>query len=72
MILFLTITQIILCILLILVVLVQNKNVSLNLTSMWGGMGPVTKRGGEKVLQNATIVIGTLFTLNALVFFFIK
>lgn len=68
----LTITQIIVSVLLIVVVLIQNKNVSLNLSSMGGWMGSVTKRGGEKVLHNATIVLGTLFTLNSLLFFFVK
>ncbi|MGE4443665.1 MAG: preprotein translocase subunit SecG [Candidatus Altimarinota bacterium] len=68
----LTITQIIISVLLIIVVLIQNKNVSLNLSSMGGGMGPVTKRGGEKVLHITTIVLGTLFAINSLVFFFIR
>ena len=68
----LTITQIIISVLLIVVVLIQHKNVSLNLSSMGGWMGSVTKRGGEKVLHNATIVLGTLFTLNSLLFFFVK
>ena len=68
----LNITLVIISVLLITVVLIQNKNVSLNLTSMGGGMGAVTKRGGEKVLHISTIVLGTLFTLNALVLFLIK
>ena len=67
-----TITQIIISILLIIVVLIQNKNVSLNLTSMWWGMWPVTKRWWEKVLHNATIVLGTLFILNSLTLFLIN
>lgn len=68
----LNISLVIISILLITVVLIQNKNVSLNLTSMWGGMGTVTKRGWEKVLHIATIVLGTLFTLNAVVLFLVK
>ncbi len=68
----LTITQIIISVLLIIVVLIQNKNISLNLTSMWGGMWAVTKRWWEKVLHITTIVLGTLFALNSLVFFFIR
>lgn len=68
----LIILQIIFSILLILVVLIQDKNVSLNLTSMGGGMWPVTKRGGEKVLQNTAIVLWVLFTLNAVLLFFIS
>lgn len=44
----LNISEIIICILLIAVVLLQNKNVSLNLSSMGGWMWPVTKRWPEK------------------------
>ncbi|NDK09307.1 preprotein translocase subunit SecG [Candidatus Gracilibacteria bacterium] len=65
----LQITEIILSFLIIGVVLIQNKNVSLNLSSMSGGMGAVTKRGPEKVLQNATILIGALFIINSLLLF---
>lgn len=68
----LTVTQIIISLLLITIVLIQNKNVSLNLTSMWGWMWPVTKRWGEKILHNATIVLWILFALNSLLFFFIR
>ena len=68
----LTITQIIISVLLITVILIQNKNTSLNLTSMWGWMGAVTKRWWEKVLHITTIVLWTLFTINSLLFFFIK
>lgn len=64
--------QIVVCILLIIVVLLQNKNVSLNLTSMGGWMGEVTKRGTEKVLHNTTIVLGVLFVVNSVVLFLIK
>ena len=67
-----TITQIIVSVLLIIIVLVQNKNVSLNLSSMWGGMWEITKRWWEKVLHNITIVLGTLFILNALVLFILR
>lgn len=68
----LTITQIIISVLLIIVILIQNKNIALNLTSMWGGMWAVTKRWWEKVLHITTIVLGILFTINSLIFFFIK
>jgi len=68
----LIITQIIISVLLILVILVQNKDVSLNLSSMWGGMWSITKRWWEKVLHNTTIVLWILFTINSLLFFFIK
>lgn len=68
----LNISEIIICVLLIAVVLIQNKNVSLNLSNMGWGMGPITKRGPEKILNNITIVLGALFILNSLAFFFIK
>lgn len=68
----LTVTQIIISILLILIVLIQNKNTSLNLSTMWGWMWTVTKRWGEKVLHNTTIILWTLFTINSLLFFLIK
>lgn len=68
----LSITQIIISILLILVILLQNKNITLNISNMWWGMWPITKRWPEKVLHIATIIFWTLFIVNALLFFFIK
>lgn len=62
-------TMVILSVLLIFVVLIQNKNVSLNLSSMSGGMGEVNKRGPEKVLDIATKILGTLFIINAVALF---
>jgi len=67
----LNVSIIIISFLLILVILIQNKNVSLNLSTMWGGMWEVTKRGAEKVLHNATIVLWVLFIANALAFFLV-
>lgn len=67
----LKITELIFAFLLVAVILLQNKNVSLNLTSMWWGMWPVTKRWPEKVFHNATIIFGALFTLNSLALFVI-
>jgi len=66
---FMQIAEIALAIAIIFVVLVQNKNVTLNLSSMSGGMGSVTKRGPEKILHNATIVLGAVFILNSLLLF---
>ncbi len=63
------VTEIIISITLIFTVLVQNKNVTLNIASMAGGMGPVSKRGPDKVLQNATIALGILFTVNSILLF---
>lgn len=68
----LTVSEIIISILLIAVVLMQNKNVTLNLTSMWGWMWPVTKRWAEKVLHNLTIILWALFIVNSLAFFFVS
>ena len=61
--------EIIIALLLIAVILIQNKNVSLNLSSMSGGMGTVTKRWPEKVLHNITVLLGALFILNSLFLF---
>lgn len=58
-------TEIFISVLLIFFILVQNKNVSLNLSSMSGGMWEVTKRWPEKVLHNITIVLWVLFILNS-------
>ena len=66
------ILEIIIAVLLIAVVLIQNKNVALNLSTMWGGMGEVSKRGPEKVLHNATIVLGAAFIINSLILLFLS
>jgi len=66
---FLNVLEVIVAILLIFIILVQNKNVTLNLSSMGGWMGPVTKRGPEKFFQTATIVLGALFILNSILLF---
>lgn len=66
---FMQVAEIALAIAIIFVVLIQNKNVTLNLSSMSGGMGTVTKRGPEKVLHNATIILGAVFIINSLFLF---
>ena len=63
--------EIIIAILLIFFVLIQNKNVSLNLSSMSGWMGENTKRWPEKVLHNITIALGVLFILNSVALYLI-
>lgn len=63
--------EIFICVLLIFFILIQNKNVSLNLSSMSGWMGEVTKRWPEKVLHNATITLWVLFILNSVVLYVI-
>jgi len=64
--------EVILAILMILIILVQNKNVSLNLTSMSWWMWSVTKRWPEKVLHNLTIILWTLFIINSVLLFLYK
>jgi protein translocase SecG subunit len=59
-------------ILLCLIVLVQSKNVSLNLSSMSWGMDTITKRWPEKILHNATIILGALFIINSILLYVIK
>ncbi|MFA5917075.1 MAG: preprotein translocase subunit SecG [Candidatus Gracilibacteria bacterium] len=68
---YLKIVEVIVSILLIFVILIQNKSVSLNLTNMSGGMNQVKKRGPEKVLHITTIVLGTIFVLIAITLFVI-
>lgn len=63
---FLITLEVVICLLLIFVVLIQNKNVTLNLSDMSWGMWEITKRWPEKVLQNATIILWVLFILNSL------
>lgn len=63
---------IIIAILLIFVILIQNKSTSLNLSSMSWGMWENAKRWPEKILQNATIILGTFFILNSIALFLIK
>ncbi len=64
--------EIFIAILLMFFVLIQNKNVSLNLSSMSGWMWEVTKRWPEKVLHNITIVLWTLFILNSIALFLLS
>ncbi|MDD3793365.1 MAG: preprotein translocase subunit SecG [Candidatus Gracilibacteria bacterium] len=65
-------SEIVISVLLIFTVLVQNKNVSLNLSDMSNGMGEITKRGPEKILHNATIILGVLFIINSIALFLLK
>ena len=65
-------SEIIIAILLIFIVLIQNKNVSLNLSDMSGWMGEATKRWPEKIIQNITITLWALFIFNSLALFLIK
>lgn len=69
---YLNVFEVIISVILIFVILIQNKNVSLNLASMWGWMWAVTKRGAEKVLHNTTIIIWVLFVVNSIILFLYK
>jgi protein translocase SecG subunit len=64
--------EIIISILLIFVILIQNKNVSLNLSSMSWWMGAVTKRWPEKIMHNTTIILWVMFLLNSLLLFLLS
>jgi protein translocase SecG subunit len=64
--------EIIVAILLIFFVLIQNKNVSLNLSSMSWWMWAITKRGPEKVLHNITIILWVFFILNSIALFLLS
>ncbi len=64
-------SQLFISFLLVFVILIQNKNTSLNLSTMSAAMGETTRRGPEKVLHNATVILGTLFILNGVALFLI-
>lgn len=65
-------TQVIISILLMIVILMQNKDGGLSAVMGGGGDGfQSTRRGAEKVIYNATIVLAALFLLNALAFVFL-
>ncbi len=64
--------EIFVAIVLIFFVLIQNKNVSLNLSNMSWGMGEVTKRWPEKVLHNITIFLWTIFIINSIALFLLS
>jgi len=66
---YLKIIEVIIGVLLIAVILIQNKNVSLNLASMGGWMGEVTRRWSDKVLHNTTVVLGSLFIIISILLF---
>ncbi len=69
---FLQFSEITIAIILIFVVLIQNKNTSLNLSTMSSSMWEVTKRWPEKVLENMTIILWSLFVLNSIALFLLK
>lgn len=69
---FLKFGLVIVAVLMIFVILIQNKNVTLNLSDMSWGMWEVTKRWPEKILENATIILAILFTIISLALYLIK
>lgn len=64
--------ELIVSILLILVILLQNKGVGLSATFGGGGEFYKSKRGIDKFLFYVTIVLATLFIVNAVAFIFVK
>lgn len=64
--------EIVVCFVLIFTILIQNKNVSLNLASMSSGMWTITKRWPEKVIHNLTIILATIFIINSLILFILS
>lgn len=68
---FLKIFQIIVSVLLILLILAQERGTGLSLT--FGGIGHVyhSKRGAEKVIAIATVILAVLFIGSALAFLFV-
>lgn len=67
----LMVIQIIVSILLSIAVLAQNRSAGLSAT--FGGSGGfyASKRGAEKVLSTATVVLVVLFVVNSIAFLFV-
>jgi protein translocase SecG subunit len=65
-------SQAIIAILLIITILIQNRSSGLSTT--FGGTGTIstTKRGAEKVVFRATIVLAVLFVISAVAFMFVR
>lgn len=66
----LIITQVLISVLLGFLILVQGKDEGFT-SSGGGGSFKITKRGPEKVMFTATIVLGILFLVNATLFVFV-
>ena len=64
--------EVMISVLLIFVILIQNKAVSLNLASMSGWMNVIKKRGPEKILHNTTIILWILFIINSVSLFLLN
>lgn len=68
----LMISQAVISVLLILIILIQNKDEGLTATFSANQSFQATRRGAEKVIFNATIVLAALFVANAVAFIFVK
>ncbi len=68
---FLTISQIIISILLVLFILMQDKGTGLSATFGGSGNFYASKRGVEKILSKGTIILAILFFVNAVAFLFV-
>ena len=66
------IIQIIVSTLLVLLILVQAKGNGLSIAPGSNDFGKFEKRGAEKTLHVATIILGTVFVLNATIYFFLS
>lgn len=66
------IIQIVVSTLLVLIILVQAKGNGLSIAPGSNDFGKFEKRGAEKTLHIATIVLGTVFVLNATIYFFLS
>ncbi|NDK19443.1 preprotein translocase subunit SecG [Candidatus Gracilibacteria bacterium] len=64
------IIQIVVSILLVILILVQAKGNGLSIAPGSNDFGKFEKRGAEKTLHIATIILGTVFILNATIYFF--
>jgi len=66
------VTQIVFSILLVLAILSQQRGSGLSETFGGSSTFYTTKRGAEKVLSIATIVLAILFVANSIVFLFVQ
>jgi len=66
------IIQIVVSALLILLILVQAKGTGLSIAPGSNDFGKFEKRGAEKTLHITTIILGTVFVLNATIYFFLS